>query len=309
MGNDDPKLKFALADQLAKDERYEESLAVLYELNESFPNTKNILFPIAQNLANLSRYSDAMSVCTNLIASFSDARALQLQEQLEQAMHPALNIAVSDEGGLGKLGGTGVDDLLGSSTSMAATAPIPVDNSPEWGRIFLIGGVVIGLITMVVIGIMALGNMETEGEGGGPSIDGASVLVYIGFYGIAFVIEVGVAYLTLAILGQLPNAGFFESLIVVGKVMFVVVLLSFIPIIGGIAGLIFLVKTFELGFRGCLLYLFMNGIIFVLLALMLVGLLGPEIFEELSLRTNEIHAASQAGADLRDYMSCRMQLL
>jgi predicted esterase len=66
-----------------------EALPLLDQLNDAFPNTKNILFARAKTYSALGRTTDALHACDALIEQHRSKRAAALKQQLiDQAHHP-----------------------------------------------------------------------------------------------------------------------------------------------------------------------------------------------------------------------------
>lgn len=63
----DAERLFEEADQLYRDLRYADSLAILDRLNEAFPNKHRILFPRARCLAKLGQFQEALDLCQALV--------------------------------------------------------------------------------------------------------------------------------------------------------------------------------------------------------------------------------------------------
>lgn len=82
MDSQESKQKFAQADALFKQGRYQDAMGVLTDLDRFFPNTKNIMYPMAMCLAELDCSGEAMQLCDRLIADFGDQRAVELKAKL-----------------------------------------------------------------------------------------------------------------------------------------------------------------------------------------------------------------------------------
>lgn len=82
--------KFQQADTLFKQGRHQEAFRVLTELNNAFPNSKNILYPMALCLDKLGQRAEAERLCSILVQKFQDTRAETLMAQLQAAATPNL---------------------------------------------------------------------------------------------------------------------------------------------------------------------------------------------------------------------------
>ncbi|MDZ4859083.1 MAG: tetratricopeptide repeat protein [Candidatus Hydrogenedentes bacterium] len=74
--------KFKEADQLFRAKNFPEALGVLDELDQEYPNVKNILYPRAMCLAHVGRHEEALEVCRQLKVEFGDTRADSLMTQI-----------------------------------------------------------------------------------------------------------------------------------------------------------------------------------------------------------------------------------
>jgi tetratricopeptide (TPR) repeat protein len=83
------KQYFERAEALLDAGKPSEALPLLDQLNDAFPNTKNILFARAKTYAALGRTTDALHACDALIEQHRSKRAAALKQQLiDQAHHP-----------------------------------------------------------------------------------------------------------------------------------------------------------------------------------------------------------------------------
>ena len=88
MRPDEARQKFNLADQLYREKIYPEALKVLNELDEAFPNAKNVMYPKAMCLAKLGRVNEAHTLCQKLKAIYNDPRADELMQKLGSKAAP-----------------------------------------------------------------------------------------------------------------------------------------------------------------------------------------------------------------------------
>jgi hypothetical protein len=273
------KEKFKQADELAREGRYDESLRVLYELNEAFPKNQKILFPIAQNLANAGRFDDALAVCSNLIAMFSDEKAAQLKRQIEAKVRESQSPTPDDDfasiEGLDGMGGMGLDDILGPSSS-TSTAPIQVENSVEWWKWALGALGIVAVVVLIGVGVLALGNTDFEsGEGVESNGEmGITIGIYVVAWFIGYIWHIGVSFMTLLVIKGLPEDTFFDNIKHISRVSFIFMMISLIPVLGGIAALIYFVKVYDISFGGCLVYVIVIWLSVMLFAFLISGILA-----------------------------------
>jgi hypothetical protein len=89
MDTQEAQQKFKEADSLFRLGRYDEALKVLHELNQCFPNKKNVLYPMALCLERLGQAADAARICEFLVGQLGDERAAALQARLAAAANAA----------------------------------------------------------------------------------------------------------------------------------------------------------------------------------------------------------------------------
>ncbi|MDZ4859084.1 MAG: thioredoxin family protein [Candidatus Hydrogenedentes bacterium] len=74
--------KFREADQLFREKKFPEALAVLDDLDKEFPDTKNVLYPRAMCLARVGRFEEALELCRQLKVEFGDPRGEKLMGKI-----------------------------------------------------------------------------------------------------------------------------------------------------------------------------------------------------------------------------------
>lgn len=166
--------KFQLSQKLFAEKRYEDALAIMDNLESSFPHTKNIMYPRALCLAKLGRYDEAMHVCEQLISVFDDPRAQKLLAHVKAkgaGYSPAFDVkdlqAVPDMTGPVGFEGVGqAGDPLGLDEGTfqvhAKAAAAAQAAKPSSSKKFYI---VLGVIVVVVVGgLLALGLMRGGGS-------------------------------------------------------------------------------------------------------------------------------------------------
>ncbi|MFP6581655.1 MAG: hypothetical protein VCD00_03775 [Candidatus Hydrogenedentota bacterium] len=300
MDQNEAKVKFRQSDELFQLGQHEDSLRVLYELNEAFPNTKNILFPIARNLFAIGRYNDALSICEKLIISFNYPKAVELKRKIQQgkvgssSAFPTSGVPGLDnddsfgEGeiqgvhlsdiGLDDVDTSGIESLLAvpTATSNASVSPIPVNTGSDMGKWLLLGVAIFGLLLVVGVFVAFLSSgaadMTNEDALNGLGA-GLMALIYLAAFFIGWVATTTIGYITLLFLGALPEHGLVDNLINIGKIALIMSLVSLIPFVGGFVGIFIFVSKYEIGFSGCLVYLLVGFFSFLLMSFLIFLLL------------------------------------
>ena len=322
MEREETKAKFDKAKALYSTGQYEESLAILIELNRIYPVTKNVLFPMALSLRALHRYDEALAICEEVILNFDAEKAHNLRRQLE------LDIAAAG-GGFENLGQTA--DLLGdvdaigpveqfgapggsdggdaggldlvslnavSDEPVGSTAPVVTrGGGPNWGVIFAVGLCLAGMLFLgsivyfVASGAAQDGSSGQEGTSVTPNFDGlpvwASMLIWVGSFLFGWGAQALLCFLTLMFTQNMPEHTLNESLKNIGMTSLVMMLLGFIPVLGGIIGLFYFVNKYQLGFGGCVVYLVIG---FVLMLAMLF--LAIAVFAAIGISLDDIETAA-----------------
>lgn len=68
--------KFQKADVLYRDEAYSEAMELLHELDSTFPETRQIMFPLARCMGKLGMFEEAEALCDELHEKFQFEDAL-----------------------------------------------------------------------------------------------------------------------------------------------------------------------------------------------------------------------------------------
>jgi hypothetical protein len=224
MDNQAAQEHFKRADELYNAKKYSEALAVLDALNESFPKTKNIVFPRARCLFKLGRLKEARILCDWLIAEFNYDKAQNLLRRIERV-----------EMGLGDLG-AGMDPLqpIPDLNEQAIPEMPPGEENeeePDTRRKILMG-VAIGFGVLIIIGLIAMPiinpppepvvTKEASTEATTEADALAIVMEFLVRTVIAIIILVisciVTLYSTLVILRKLPGGGFLPDLITVSLI-------------------------------------------------------------------------------------------
>ncbi|HEO72451.1 MAG TPA: hypothetical protein ENN80_14420, partial [Candidatus Hydrogenedentes bacterium] len=84
MNKDEATRKFEQTKTLFTQHRYEETLAILDELDAAYPRTRRIMYPRALCLASMGRYREARQVCEELLICFNYPKAQALLAQIDE---------------------------------------------------------------------------------------------------------------------------------------------------------------------------------------------------------------------------------
>ncbi|MBI4560271.1 MAG: tetratricopeptide repeat protein [Candidatus Hydrogenedentes bacterium] len=127
MRNKEATQKFRDADRFYKEGKYADALAILDELEDEFPNTKNVMYPRALCLRHLGQPEKAKAIAERLVKLFNDPRAKQLLEELEPPeATPVIQVGPISAAGdqpdynaLKSMGISGVPESMADFTSTA----------------------------------------------------------------------------------------------------------------------------------------------------------------------------------------------
>lgn len=78
--------KFGQADMLFQQGRFDESLALLDELDQAFPNSPNIMFPRARCLVEIGETNEALDILDELTTHYEHPEAQALRLELQDAI-------------------------------------------------------------------------------------------------------------------------------------------------------------------------------------------------------------------------------
>jgi thioredoxin-like negative regulator of GroEL len=78
--------KFGQANMLYQQGRYDESLALLDELDQAFPNSPNVLFPRARCLLEIGETNEALDILDELALQHQHQEAIELKSEVADAM-------------------------------------------------------------------------------------------------------------------------------------------------------------------------------------------------------------------------------
>jgi hypothetical protein len=131
--------RFRAADTLYREQRYNEALLILDELDVQFPNTRNILWPRAGCMYRMRMFDEAEKVCETLIALFNDERAMKLRKKARKR-------SASDSA----LDSLGLGYSLLTESDLVPTAPPEVTNGKRAIKIDRNVVLAIGAIALVV---------------------------------------------------------------------------------------------------------------------------------------------------------------
>lgn len=295
MEHGDSKAKFSQSKELYSEGKYEESLSVLQELNEEYPGTKNILFPMALNLRALGRFDEALAVCDEVILQFDAEKAHKLRDDILNDMDgaatldPDLNDLTGNLGNVGGVAGVDMDEDAGGldlaslnagiEEPVGSTAPVIMDRGGSdfnWGQTL---GIVFGIIGLFVIGTFVAfafvqGLKEgVPGEGGSENSIAFTILFYVASAVFGWALQCIVMFVTLMIMGSLPEPDLKGNATNIAVISFVMLLIQLIPMVGSIASLIFFVNTYDIGFSGCIVYVIISALAIAGLVALLFALL------------------------------------
>lgn len=137
--------KFQQADTLFKQGRHQDALRVLSELNNAFPDSRNVLYPMALCLEKLGQRAEAERLCSILIQKFQDPRAQALMAQLQ---------AAATQSNLYQVPGMDAMDFNVSDQMPSAfgAPPRPAAPQPDSKRGLLIGvGALVAVVAVVAV--------------------------------------------------------------------------------------------------------------------------------------------------------------
>mgnify|MGYP003637613284 CR=1 FL=1 len=203
---------------LFRSARYEEALVVLRDLNRTYPNAKNVLFPMAMCLEQLQRGQEALPLCELLWARFQDHRALEMQLRLRPSQTDLSletidfhrNYALPD---------------LGSFQTIAVPSQ-EEEKIPPWKiAVISIAGLVAVLLLLFLPFLLQGSGVEPGAEvSDGPTTDPAWTLMEAGFFLIGLVLfqwmGTAVASIALGTVKKLPENTISGVLFHVGMTLF-----------------------------------------------------------------------------------------
>ena len=209
------KEDFEEADRLFRSGQYADALVRLERLNETYPNTKNVLFPMALCMERLGRTHDALPICTTLIHHFRDPRAREMHLRLRPSLieNPLESLDIEGEYELPDLG-------------PITTVPVPVqeeEKPPPWRTPLLLVGalVVVTVILLTPFFLESLGLKEPPSPST-PSSQSVSLL-QLGVFMISFMVfqglGTGVASLAIGTVNKLPSNSISGVLLHVGTTL------------------------------------------------------------------------------------------
>lgn len=254
--------KFQEADQLFQGGRYQEALVILEELNASFPNAKNIMYPAAMCLDKLGRSQEALPLCNHLIQAFQDPRAESLKAEIEgRALGTSLN-------GMYDTNGLDLDslnnDILDMPTTSVSYKPVEPEGIP-WLKYGAIAAAVIVVLLVVIVPVMTY---EAPPPGSEPVTVAAdepvdTTMIYVGmlaFYICIVTFQVAGAYLALMLMRSLPHEDFLGNAFNLFVSFFLASLLES-SLFGFFLTGAYFMKVYDLGFGG-LVFLYLARILF-----------------------------------------------
>lgn len=287
---------FAEADGLFRQGNYSEALMLLLQLDQRFPDTRNILFPMALCHAKMGKTAEAVRLCHRLVEEFEDVRAAQLLAQLNAPAGSQRPKPAPEEESLPQ--GTALTAL--KETRRASPPPLPAQNRSNW-KPALIGVALVALLAFLLLplitGYESAGNStSTESiEGGAPSAGSPLLnnaaspstspdteeapLPPLVYYGARFltglVANIFMLYLALSIMGKHPHEDFGSNLRDTVAVSLILALVGLIPFVGFILAIGIVMKFYDLGIlEVVLLGILMMVISFAISAMVMLVLAG-----------------------------------
>jgi hypothetical protein len=145
LDQDHAKKLFSESEQLFAQGQFSEALARLNELDRTYPNTKNILFPKAMCLAQMDRLEEAEAICAILEQNFGDQRSTQVRSLIAQKRQ-ALG------GGLGMdLAIPNIDDFDIAGPAIPATARPVAQSGPDYKKWIAVGVGVVVVLALIIL--------------------------------------------------------------------------------------------------------------------------------------------------------------
>ena len=161
--------KFQQAEKLFQEKSYADALLILDELDNAYPNTRNILQPKAKCLVNLGRANEAEAICDNLLAQKPDPVTQSIKD-----------VIVSSRGsdamsgmGIPGLALNDLDDILGASPRRKEPR-VPLQAKSEMPR-----NILIALGAIVVVALVAWGGVMGAKKGWFTPVTAESVLTKV----------------------------------------------------------------------------------------------------------------------------------
>ena len=270
MSNRPAQQKFQRADALYKDQRFEESLAILDALDKKHPNNRHILFPKARCLAELQRDPEALELTQQIIERFDYTPAKELQTYLQQRQ-PAVpsfdledldNISmpgvpdIADAADVG--GGISIPNLL-DDIPVTAKAPPPLpaqSTSPEWVPVAAWIGLAVASYAIFVVVMFYNGAALFDWMGAAETAEtlddlppfpvGPFLLLLLAGLPYQFLVGCFCAYLALLIVKALPYEDFGPDMKDIALYSLYCLLLSPFILIGWIIALVILKRHYDL---------------------------------------------------------------
>ncbi|NIA14959.1 MAG: hypothetical protein GWP08_12865 [Nitrospiraceae bacterium] len=257
--------KFKQADALFRQTRYREALELLVELDRAFPNTQRVLYPMALSLFHVDCQGEALELCDRLIANFGYAKARDLKARIESGELPGAYRVGAE--------GPGAPPGILAPPGQNADAPLagPASSS-RWPWYVFIGVCVAILLGLPLVagmmrdipepapvgetGVSTSETAATTPESGAlpaaseiapelPSVKRALGVLAL-FIVLGFVLNCGVFYAVMAIMGHLLHEDVGSNIVDVILTELIVGALSLIPLIGWIFGLKYMANHYEL---------------------------------------------------------------
>jgi len=88
--------KFGQADMLFQQGRFDESLSLLDELDQAFPNSPNVMFPRARCLVEIGETNEALDILDELTAHYEHPEAQALKMEVQDALKTLTQPSVAE---------------------------------------------------------------------------------------------------------------------------------------------------------------------------------------------------------------------
>ena len=145
--------KFQQAEKLFQEQDFGTALGILEELDQAYPNTKNILRPKAKCLVNLGRHAEAEAICDRLLAHEPDSVVQAIKDFIVSSRGGSDGVVNADTGIPG-LDLSGLDDLLGPAPRKKEPR-VPLQPQSDMPRnILIVVGAIVGIALVAGLGVM-----------------------------------------------------------------------------------------------------------------------------------------------------------
>lgn len=153
MTREEAETLFREAEILYRDRRYSEAHDVLRQLDDAYPETRNVLYPLAKCLRRMGRFQEASNICDTLVRKFSDKRAGYMRKQLKEAIDRSNAKTIQVIQRVQAVVDEEPDDVFGALEGVHLTGPpAPAERGPQSLGRYIVAGVLVGI---VLVGTLA----------------------------------------------------------------------------------------------------------------------------------------------------------